>query len=157
MEATSTLQLSPALLRELWKAMAASKKRNVLASSKAKPSARLWLRFNPPTSHCSSLRERGKPPSFPFQTVCLSPLQGAQRLAPCPWTDPRRGLPRMNRLSGPAGSPVRRRVGRRMPRWYGGWAGVCRGGSRARRPTSRKWAAQSQSHWFGYSRTCYLT
>jgi hypothetical protein len=38
MKAISTPQLSPALLRELRKAMAASKKRKALASSKVKPS-----------------------------------------------------------------------------------------------------------------------
>jgi hypothetical protein len=38
MKAISTLQLSPALLRELRRAMAASKRRKALAPGKAKPS-----------------------------------------------------------------------------------------------------------------------
>jgi hypothetical protein len=58
--------------------------KKALASSKAKPSGEAVAEVQPPTSHCSSVRERGKPPSFQIETVCLCLLQGAQRLVRYP-------------------------------------------------------------------------
>jgi hypothetical protein len=84
-----------------------------------------------------------KPPSFPLQTVCLSQAPSVQCAGRggicssvcCGRTDCR----------DQPGAPS-----------DGGWAGVCRGGGRTRRPMSGKWAAQAHSQRIGYSGTCCL-
>jgi hypothetical protein len=95
-KAISTLQLSSALLRELWMAVAASKRRKALAPGKAKPSGEVVDEVQSSHEPCSCLLEKGKLPSFPLQTVCLSPPQGAQRTVRWPWKQLQQCVPRMN-------------------------------------------------------------
>jgi hypothetical protein len=88
MKVITMLQLSPPVLLELRKTMAARKRRNALASGKAKPSEEDVGEHQ--SSHKPLQQSAGKRKAAELSTsVCLSPPQDNERLVCWPWRDPR--------------------------------------------------------------------
>jgi hypothetical protein len=146
MKAISTLQLSPALLRELRSAMAASKRRKALAPGKAKPSGEV----------VDEVQSSHKPLQLPAGKRKATELSTSDGVS-----EPAARRPAPSSLAVEASAAVcaagEMTAGTsRQPHPMDGWAGVCRGGGRTRRPTSGKWASQAHSQTIGYSQTCCL-
>ena len=143
-EAISTLQLSPALVKGLRMALSSRRKKSAV-SADPQHCARRWFQ-SPPNAHPACTRASEKPTSWQVQASCSSPSTGAQRLALGPRLCPRaHHQSRKNKLQAAAGNTgllregdVRGRIGR------------------ARCPDSAKWVAHAHNQGFGPVRTSCL-